>query len=170
MTKTPDPSGSGSFVRAAQESVEAVTVGPEALPAVLRAMDDPWDDHSQLSAVVERICLGSPVDVLLDVVDQDSFAAFQAALRASATRRETDLWQGLLDRLRGEDELPTRRACIAKLVGDRGDASAVPVLWEVYVPCQYEGHSAVTAVLEQIEVVYQLVARYPADLALASTA
>jgi membrane dipeptidase len=42
--------------------------------------------------------------------------------------------------------------------------------WSVYVPCQYEGHSAVTAVLEQIEVVYQLVARYPADLVLASTA
>jgi membrane dipeptidase len=42
--------------------------------------------------------------------------------------------------------------------------------WSVYVPCQYEGHSAVTAVLEQIEVVYQLAARYPADLALASTA
>jgi membrane dipeptidase len=42
--------------------------------------------------------------------------------------------------------------------------------WSVYVPCQLEGHSAVTAVLEQIEVVYQLVARYPADLALATTA
>jgi membrane dipeptidase len=42
--------------------------------------------------------------------------------------------------------------------------------WSVYVPCQFEGHSAVTAVLEQIELVYQLVARYPGDLALASTA
>jgi membrane dipeptidase len=42
--------------------------------------------------------------------------------------------------------------------------------WSVYVPCQFEGHAAVTAVLEQIEVVYQLVARYPGDLALASTA
>jgi membrane dipeptidase len=42
--------------------------------------------------------------------------------------------------------------------------------WSVYVPCQFEGHSAVTAVLEQIEVVYQLVERYPADLALATTA
>jgi membrane dipeptidase len=42
--------------------------------------------------------------------------------------------------------------------------------WSVYVPCQYEGHSAVTAVLEQIELVYQLVARYPAELALATTA
>jgi membrane dipeptidase len=42
--------------------------------------------------------------------------------------------------------------------------------WSVYVPCQFEGHAAVTAVLEQIEVVYQLVARYPADLVLASTA
>jgi membrane dipeptidase len=42
--------------------------------------------------------------------------------------------------------------------------------WSVYVPCQFEGHSAVTAVLEQIEVVYRLVERYPADLALATTA
>jgi membrane dipeptidase len=42
--------------------------------------------------------------------------------------------------------------------------------WSVYVPCQFEGHAAVTAVLEQIEVVHQLVERYPADLALARTA
>jgi membrane dipeptidase len=42
--------------------------------------------------------------------------------------------------------------------------------WSVYVPCQFEGHAAVTAVLEQIEVVYQLVARYPEDFVLASTA
>src|ERR1043165_1937523 len=34
-------------------------------------------------------------------------------------------------------------------------------LWSVYVPCQFEGHSAVTAVLEQIEVVYRLAERYP---------
>jgi membrane dipeptidase len=42
--------------------------------------------------------------------------------------------------------------------------------WSVYVPCQFEGHSAVTAVLEQIEVVYQLAERYPGHLALATTA
>ncbi|WP_132124403.1 dipeptidase [Actinocrispum wychmicini] len=42
--------------------------------------------------------------------------------------------------------------------------------WSVYVPCQFEGHAAVTAVLEQIEVVYQLAERYPQDLALATTA
>lgn len=42
--------------------------------------------------------------------------------------------------------------------------------WSVYVPCQLEGHSAVTAVLEQIEVVYQLAERYPEHLALATTA
>jgi membrane dipeptidase len=42
--------------------------------------------------------------------------------------------------------------------------------WSVYVPCQFEGHAAVTAVLEQIEVVYQLAARYPEDFVLASTA
>ncbi len=42
--------------------------------------------------------------------------------------------------------------------------------WSVYVPCQFEGHSAVTAVLEQIELVHRLAARYPEDLLLASTA
>ncbi|ONI79424.1 membrane dipeptidase [Actinosynnema sp. ALI-1.44] len=42
--------------------------------------------------------------------------------------------------------------------------------WSVYVPCQFEGHSAVTAVLEQIEVVYRLAERYPAELAIARTA
>jgi len=42
--------------------------------------------------------------------------------------------------------------------------------WSVYVPCQLTGHSAVTAVIEQIEMVHALAARYPADLALAYTA
>jgi membrane dipeptidase len=42
--------------------------------------------------------------------------------------------------------------------------------WSVYVSCAYEGHSAVTAVLEQIEVVHQLIERYPDKLALATTA
>ncbi|WP_436495997.1 dipeptidase [Actinokineospora sp. HUAS TT18] len=42
--------------------------------------------------------------------------------------------------------------------------------WSVYVPCQLSGHSAVTAVLEQIEIVHAMVDRYPADLGLAYTA
>ncbi|GAA4537573.1 dipeptidase [Amycolatopsis samaneae] len=42
--------------------------------------------------------------------------------------------------------------------------------WSVYVPCSFEGHSAVTAVLEQIEVVHQLAERYPEHLALVTTA
>ncbi|MBC6449473.1 membrane dipeptidase [Actinokineospora sp. HBU206404] len=42
--------------------------------------------------------------------------------------------------------------------------------WSVYVPCQLTGHSAVTAVLEQIEIVHGLAARYPDDLRLAYTA
>ena len=41
--------------------------------------------------------------------------------------------------------------------------------WSVYVPCRLTGHSAVTATLEQIEVVYELVNRYPDHLALALT-
>jgi membrane dipeptidase len=42
--------------------------------------------------------------------------------------------------------------------------------WSVFVPCRFEGHSAVTATLEQIEVVYELVNRYPDHLQLALTA
>ncbi len=42
--------------------------------------------------------------------------------------------------------------------------------WSVYVPCQLTGHAAVTAVLEQIELVHALADRYPADLGLAYTA
>lgn len=42
--------------------------------------------------------------------------------------------------------------------------------WSVYVPCQFEGHSAVTAVLEQIEIVHQMLERYPDRLKLVDTA
>ncbi|HWO59645.1 MAG TPA: membrane dipeptidase, partial [Umezawaea sp.] len=42
--------------------------------------------------------------------------------------------------------------------------------WSVWIPCSLAGDGAVTAVLEQIELVHELVARYPADLALATTA
>ncbi|MFB9927233.1 dipeptidase [Amycolatopsis halotolerans] len=42
--------------------------------------------------------------------------------------------------------------------------------WSVYVPCEFKGDSAVTAVLEQIEVVYQLAERYPERLRLVTTA
>jgi len=42
--------------------------------------------------------------------------------------------------------------------------------WSVYVPCALPGDAAVTATLEQIDAVHRLVARYPDDLALATTA
>lgn len=42
--------------------------------------------------------------------------------------------------------------------------------WSVYVPCSFTGADAVTAVLEQIDVVHRLVARYPEHLAPATTA
>ncbi|NMI01026.1 dipeptidase [Pseudonocardia acidicola] len=42
--------------------------------------------------------------------------------------------------------------------------------WSVYVPCSFTGDSAVTATLEQIEVVHRLVERYPEHLALVRTA
>ena len=42
--------------------------------------------------------------------------------------------------------------------------------WSVYVPSTLPGHQAVTATLEQLDGFHRLVARYPADLGLASTA
>jgi membrane dipeptidase len=42
--------------------------------------------------------------------------------------------------------------------------------WSVYVPCGYAGPVATRAVLEQIELTYALVDRYPDDLGLARTA
>jgi membrane dipeptidase len=42
--------------------------------------------------------------------------------------------------------------------------------WSVYVPCSFTGSDAVTAVLEQVELVHRLIERYPADLGLAVTA
>ena len=43
-------------------------------------------------------------------------------------------------------------------------------LWSVYVPCSFTGADAVTAVLEQVELVYRLTERYPDDLGFATTA
>jgi membrane dipeptidase len=42
--------------------------------------------------------------------------------------------------------------------------------WSVYVPCDFTGHSAVTATLEQVDLVHRLVQRHPGDFALATTA
>lgn len=44
------------------------------------------------------------------------------------------------------------------------------LFWSVYVPGTMPGHTAVTATLEQIDGVYEMVARYPEHLALATTA
>jgi membrane dipeptidase len=42
--------------------------------------------------------------------------------------------------------------------------------WSVYVPARFSGEQAVTATLEQIDVVHRMVARYPDRLSLARTA
>ena len=42
--------------------------------------------------------------------------------------------------------------------------------WSVWVPCRPAGDAAVTAVLEQVELVHELVARHPGHLRLATTA
>ncbi len=42
--------------------------------------------------------------------------------------------------------------------------------WSVYVPCQLTGDSAVTAVVQQAELVHTLAAQYPSQLRIAGTA
>jgi len=42
--------------------------------------------------------------------------------------------------------------------------------WSVYVPASLAGQQAVTATLEQIDIVHRMIARYPGDLELALTA
>jgi membrane dipeptidase len=42
--------------------------------------------------------------------------------------------------------------------------------WSVYVPCELAGADAVTAVLEQVDLVHRLAERHPADLRLVTTA
>jgi len=42
--------------------------------------------------------------------------------------------------------------------------------WSVYVPASLAGQQAVTAALEQIDIVHRMIARYPDDFALALTA
>src|SRR6187200_3259501 len=42
--------------------------------------------------------------------------------------------------------------------------------WSVFVPCTFAGADAVTATLEQIDAVYDMIARYPDDLVLVTHA
>ncbi|MET1072198.1 MAG: membrane dipeptidase, partial [Umezawaea sp.] len=42
--------------------------------------------------------------------------------------------------------------------------------WSVWIPCSSAGDAAVTTVLEQVDLVHELAARYPDDLAIATTA
>ena len=42
--------------------------------------------------------------------------------------------------------------------------------WSVFVPCSFTGAAAVTATLEQIDAVYDMIERYPDDLALVTHA
>ena len=41
--------------------------------------------------------------------------------------------------------------------------------WSVYVPASFAGQQAVTATLEQVDIVHRMIARYPDDFALALT-
>ncbi|MET9619772.1 dipeptidase [Streptomyces sp. NPDC006464] len=72
-----------------------------------------------------------------------------------------------LDRLDiGADQTGSLHTDLARLRAGRVGAQ----FWSVYVPCRLTGDDAVSATLEQIDAVDQLLARYPAELAPALTA
>ena len=84
----------------------------------------------------------------------------------------------------GHNDLPWALRCLGEpapdlVAGDPRLHTDLPRLragrvgaqfWSVYVPCSFTGHDAVTAVFEQVDRVHRLVARYPTDLQLATTA
>ena len=61
--------------------------------------------------------------------------------------------------------MPALHTDLPRLVGVVGGQ-----FWSVFVPTSFTGHRAVTATLEQVDVVRRLVARHPDDLVLATTA
>lgn len=68
-----------------------------------------------------------------------------------------------LDLLGGEPRLQTDVPRLRK-------GSVGAQFWSVFVPCRLSGGAAVTATLEQIDFVRRLVARYPNELSLVTTA
>ncbi|MFI9386050.1 dipeptidase [Kutzneria sp. NPDC052558] len=108
----------------------------------------------------------------------------RAAARANALLRRVQLADGhndlpwALRELAGErgwaadwasSDLTVRRTDLHTDLVRLREGALTLQFWSVYVPCRLEGHSAVTATLEQIEVVYELVNRYPEHLQLART-
>jgi len=82
-------------------------------------------------------------------------------------REQYDLWRKPLDLGSDTSRLPAPlQTDIPRL--RKGHVGAQ--LWSVYIPVEIQGPAAVVTTLEQMDVVRRMVARYPADLELASTA
>ncbi|MFD7655921.1 dipeptidase [Actinosynnema sp. NPDC059797] len=67
-------------------------------------------------------------------------------------------------------DLTTRQAALQTDLVRAREGRLGMQFWSVWVPCRLAGDAAVTAVLEQVELVHDLAARYPAHLRLATTA
>jgi len=82
-------------------------------------------------------------------------------------REQYDQWRKPLDLRTDTSRLPAPlQTDIPRL--RRGHVGAQ--LWSVYIPVEIKGPAAVQTTLEQMDIVRRMVARYPADLELASTA
>src|SRR3954471_13062402 len=82
-------------------------------------------------------------------------------------RERYDFWRQPLDLQSDTSKLPAAlQTDIPRL--RKGHVGAQ--LWSVYIPVEIKGPAAVLTTLEQMDIVRQMVARYPAGLGLASTA
>lgn len=67
-------------------------------------------------------------------------------------------------------DLTTRQPALQTDLARARDGRLGMQFWSVWVPCRLAGAAAVTAVLEQVELVHDLAARYPGHLRIATTA
>jgi membrane dipeptidase len=67
-------------------------------------------------------------------------------------------------------DLTTRQPALQTDLVRARDGRLGMQFWSVWVPCRLAGDAAVTAVLEQVELVHDLAARYPEHLTIATTA
>ncbi|MCA3572214.1 dipeptidase [Bradyrhizobium sp.] len=124
------------------------------LAAILIAAPAAAADEAAITARVARIVATAPV------IDGHNDLPWALRMRTDASGAFIDIASGT-DKL--ADPLHTDIARLRK-----GGVGAQ--FWSVWVPVSLQGGAAVQATLEQIDVVKRMAARYPRDLAIATTA
>ncbi|MFE4829911.1 HEAT repeat domain-containing protein [Streptomyces sp. NPDC056672] len=105
-----------------------VTAGAAALPAITEAMSDPWSETGELFDALTSVYSEADIGTLVDALGSRRIQIFQAALCALGKRTDELSRSVLLERLQNPQELPSRRADIARVCGESGGPNGVSVL------------------------------------------